>query len=58
VVNKLENSTLDIGEGPIGALPESAALELKYKTHRSGKSLTIEIDWQDSEEMRREYEAK
>lgn len=50
VVNKLENSSLDVGEELVGNLPESAALELKYKARRGGKSLEIEIEWLDSGE--------
>ncbi len=48
VVGKLEESSLDVGGVPVGKLPESATLELKYKARRGGKALEIEIEWQDS----------
>jgi len=52
VIGKLEDKTLKIGGEPVGNLPESAVLELKYKARRGEKSLEIEIEWQDSEEKK------
>ena len=49
VIDKLENNSLNIGDETVGNLPESAALELKYKTRRGEKALEIEIEWSDSE---------
>jgi hypothetical protein len=50
VVNKLDDKSFKVGEEPVGNLPESAALELKYKVRRGVRSLEIEIEWQDSGE--------
>jgi vacuolar-type H+-ATPase subunit I/STV1 len=50
IINKLENESLKVGEEPIGNLPESAVLDMKYKVRRGIKSLEIQIEWQDSGE--------
>jgi hypothetical protein len=50
IVNEIENDSLKVGEEPVGNLPESAALEMKYKIYRGVKSLEIQIEWPDSRE--------
>ena len=45
VVNKLEDGSLKVGEEQVENLPESAALELKYKVRKGVKSLEIEMEW-------------
>jgi hypothetical protein len=50
IINELENESLKVGEEPVGNLPESAALEMKYKIHRGVKSLEIQIEWPGSGE--------
>ena len=57
IINKLQDESLEVGEKPVGNLPESAALELKYKSRRGEKNLEIKIEWQDSEETKG-YEGK
>ena len=49
IVDELENKSFKLGEDPEVILPESVAMELKYKAHRGSKSLGIEIEWQDPE---------
>lgn len=45
VVNKLEDTSLKVGEELVGNLSESAALEMKYKIHKGKNTLEIQIEW-------------